>query len=101
MLALNSYALTLRLGVQSCQWKFEQQKCLFPPWEKDTTGIFPVPGQEMEFSSRCLKILDFFWPFFAENGREGLKDPFLVQKIGGTFFLGGVKKHELGVGNYP
>ena len=42
-----------------------------------------------------------FWSFLAENGWEGLKDPFLVQKIGGTFFLGGVKKNELGVGNYP
>ena len=29
-----------------------------------------------------------FLAFFAENGREG---SFLVQNIGGTFFLGGVK----------
>ena len=39
--------------------------------------------------------------FFAENGRKGLKHPFFGSKSGGTFFLGGVKKHELGVGNYP
>ena len=51
-----------------------------------------------EFSSRCLKNFFLaFLAFFAENGREGT---FLVQKIGGTFFLGGVKKHELDVGNY-
>ena len=49
------------------------------------------------FSSRYLKN---FFGLFGLFLLEGLKDPFLVQKVGGTFFLGGVKKHELGVGNY-
>ena len=62
--------------------------------------IFQRAGGKIHFLSRDIFFFGLFWPFFAENGQEGLKDPFLVQKVGGTFFLGGVKKHELGVGNY-
>ena len=45
-------------------------------------------------------VFGLFWPSFSEKVREGLKQPFLVQKSGGKFFQGGVRKHELGVENY-
>ena len=70
---------------------------------------FLVPAEAISFAGTgngislpLFKIffLAFFWPFFAEKGRERLKHPFWVQKRGGTFFLGGVKKHELDVRNY-
>ena len=54
-------------------------------------------------SISCPGTFFFFWPFLAfvaEKGQKGLKRLFLVQKSGGTIFLGGVKKHELGVRNY-
>ena len=71
-------------------------------------NIFPIPAKEISFAGMgkffFFPLFEiFFWPFlafFAEKGREGLKHPFLVQKSGGKFFPGGVKKHELGVGNY-
>ena len=47
------------------------------------------------------KNIWFFLAFFSEKGREGLKHLFLVQNGGGKFFLGGVKKLDFGVGNYP
>ena len=63
--------------------------------------LVPVPGQEMEFSSlSSKKNFGLFLTFFAENGQEGLKHPFWVQKRGGTFFLDDVKKHELDIRNY-
>ncbi len=52
----------------------------------------------MEFSSRYLKI--FFGLFLLKMGGRGWKTHFWLKKIGGTLFLGGVKKHELGVRNY-
>ena len=66
---------------------------------------FLVPAEEISSAGTGNGISlplfkKFFWPFFAEKGLEGLKHPFWVKKMGGTFFLGGVKKHELGVRNY-
>ena len=52
-------------------------------------------------SNYTQKYMKFFLAFFSEKGREGLKHLFLVQNGGGKFFLGGVKKHDFGVGNYP
>ena len=45
--------------------------------------------------------MKFFFAFFSEKGREGLKHLFLVQNGGGKFFLDGVTKLDFGVGNYP
>ena len=49
------------------------------------------------FLPSVWKIFSAFLAFFCW---KGLKHPFLVQKRGGKFFPGGVRKHELGVGNY-
>ena len=51
-------------------------------------------------SNYTQKYMNFFG-LFSEKGREGLKHLFLVKNGGGKFFLGGVKKHDFGVGNYP
>ena len=50
------------------------------------------------FPSLCLK--NFFGLFGLFLLKRVKKNPFLVQKSGGKFFPGGVRKHELGVGNY-
>ena len=55
----------------------------------------------LSFRTTHKNTWNFFFAFFSEKGREGLKHLFLVQNGGGKFFLGGVKKLDFGVGNYP
>ena len=55
--------------------------------------LSPFLGREKIFSSRPFGL---FWPFLLKR----VKTPISGQKRGGKFFPGGVRKHELGVGNY-
>mgnify|MGYP006903849472 CR=1 FL=1 len=46
---------------------------------------FPLPGQEMEFSSRYLKFF-FFFLFLLKMGGRGWKTHFWFKKLVGHFF---------------
>ena len=75
---------------------------------------FSLPGKEKSTKKSVLAFLGiggkgkfFFFPlleiflaFFDLFWLKRLKTPISSSKRGGKFFPGGVRKHELGVGNY-